>query len=195
MCLNRRMPCIAAIPVIHLSEPDLRFSLIRLPADAHKKDSPALLDRRLNSVPIAAQFCDWVNVSLNLYTPAHAAILFAPQALPCFNTTMSMSDSLPGISAASPFRLVSRYSLPGDLAGSPRFRRIPFDAVPLSETPVRAQWFLPIANHCMLPSSYSILSASPMTSISGLKHSLALRPSTSYPPAPSASLPPLMRLQ
>jgi hypothetical protein len=82
---------------------------------------------------------------------------------------MSMSDSLPGISAASPFRLVSRYSLPGDLAGSPRFRRIPFDAVPLSETPVRAQWFLPIANHCMLPSSYSILSASPMTSISGLK--------------------------
>jgi len=42
--------------------------------------------------------------------PAHAAIHFAPQELPCFNTTMSMSDSLPGISASLPFWLVSRYS-------------------------------------------------------------------------------------
>jgi hypothetical protein len=54
--------------------------------------------------------------------------------------------------------------------GSPRFRRIPFDTVPLSETATHggAQPPSPITDACMLLSSQKTLSASSTTTISGL---------------------------
>ena len=50
--------------------------------------------------------------------------------------TMSMSDSLAGVSASLPFRLVSRYFfIVEDLPGAPRFRRVPFITMLLPKTP------------------------------------------------------------
>ena len=95
-----------------LTEPDLRISLIRLFTAAHKEDSTALFAMKPNYVAISDAALRLRNVSLNFYTAAHAAILFAPQTLPCFVTTMSMSDCLYAVRIASLFQLVDPLPMP-----------------------------------------------------------------------------------
>jgi len=79
--------------------------------------------------------------------------------------------------------------------GSPRFRYVPFDTVPLSMTPEECNCprllrtiacCLPAMPYCRPPQRQHFR---------GLLHSLALRPGNSRTPASSALLPPLMRFK